>query len=76
MVSNLISLRLSESQYREILNMCGSLPGSTAVQIFILISTLLTKSPFVSYVAFFAFCLPSSIILYIIGTLVNEYVND
>lgn len=68
--------RLTESQYREIVNMCGSLPGSTAVQIFILISTLLTKSPFISYIAFFAFCLLSSVVLLILGVLIRNYVQD
>lgn len=68
--------RLSESQYREVVNMCGSLPGSTAVQIFILISTLLTKSPFISYIAFFAFCLMSSLVLLVLGTLSRHYLRD
>ena len=56
--------------------MCGSLPGSTAVQIFILISTLLTKSPFISYIAFLMFCLLSSIVLFSIGTVIRDYVQD
>ena len=64
---------VTDTQYKEIVNVCQSLPGPTPIQILLLISTLCSKSPTVGVGALVAFCLPAAILLCLLGIFMNEF---
>lgn len=67
---------LSESQFREVVDLCYALPGPTLVQVIITMTMLKTKSPWAGFMAFVIFNIPSWIVLSILGWLASTYIIE
>lgn len=67
---------LSETQYKEVLDLCWSLPGPTTIQVIITIVTLKTKSLMVGVKCFIIYNIVPWVILTILGLLSSYLVQD
>ena len=67
---------LTTSQINEIKNLCWALPGPTLYQMIITITTLKLQSVSAGFYSFIIFSIPSWILLFVIGSLVNIYASD
>lgn len=52
------------------------MPGPTLYQMIITMTTLKLQSPLAGFISFIIFNIPSWILLFILGTLADHYVND
>ena len=66
---------LSQSQFREISDLCWALPGPTVVQFIVSMTMLITKSPFAGSMAFLIFSIPSILVLSVVGWLASVYIT-
>lgn len=67
---------LSQSQFKEITDLCWALPGPTIIQFIVSMTMLLTKSPFSGLMSFFIFSIPSILILSLLGWFSSNYVTS
>jgi chromate transport protein ChrA len=54
-------------------DLCWALPGPTVIQLIVSLTMLLTKSPFIGFIAFIIFTIPSVFVLSILGWLASRY---
>lgn len=64
---------VSSSQFLEMKDLCLALPGPTVIQIVVSLTMLLTKSPWVGFVSFIIFSIPSILVLSTLGWLASRY---
>ena len=66
---------LSQSQFKEISDLCWALPGPTVIQFVVTMTMLITKSPFTGMMAFLIFLIPSILVLSLLGWFASIYVT-
>lgn len=54
-------------------DLCWALPGPTVIQLLVSLTMLLTKSPFIGFITFIIFTIPSVFVLSILGWLASRY---
>lgn len=67
---------LSETQYKEVLDLCWSLPGPTTIQVIVTIVTLKTRSLMAGVNSFIIYNIVPWIFLTILGLLSSIFVQD
>jgi chromate transport protein ChrA len=67
---------LSETQFKEVLDLCWSLPGPTTLQVIITIVTLKTRSLMVGVNSFIVYNILPWIFLTILGLLSSKFVHN
>lgn len=67
---------LSETQFKEVLDLCWSLPGPTTIQVIITIVTLKTKSLLMGVKCFLIYNIVPWIVLTILGLLSSYFVQN
>ena len=67
---------LSQSQFKEISDLCWALPGPTIIQFIVSMTMLITKSPFAGLMSFIIFSIPSILVLSLLGWVASIYITQ